>query len=542
MENQFSFYFNIGLVKIHYSFQTQNMKRIFLLFAASLSLIFLSPKTFSQQCADCRYVSPIFDSVTMETIQFGRGTRANGDTQELFMDIYQPYGDTMSNRPLAIFAFGGAFITGSRDDWYVKLVCEHLTRSGYVVAAIDYRIYDDITQMVTEIFSAFPPQQMRIFFRPMQDMRGAVQYFKADYSELGNSYRIDTSKILIGGASSGAITSLMTAYCDKDSEMAQMAGGSLAALNALGGFYSSSGFYPNYSWHAAGTFNVSGALINANWIEPGDVPVICAHGDADQVVPYKKGGFAGLTLGTFDMEGSYLVDSVARSKGVCSYLYNMEGRDHPSESMGIEYFMSVVYRMMLRMKAVISNQSFCCALNVDITPGDTLLYLPNAPVASTLTAVVTNDNGNASIQWCTMPCSVTSSTNSITVTADSTLKYVAATVSEGNCLSADLHIVYDSTQLTSLAEEIDEINFFIYPQPASSALNIVADLSKSKTKSGVIELRNVFGQKVFEQSFYSLNQQLKTTIDVSTLPAANYLLSISMRGLKVGSKRIMVTR
>lgn len=518
------------------------MKRIFLLFATSLLLVFLSPKIFGQQCSDCRFVSPIFDSVTMETIQFGRGTRANGDTQELYMDIYQPHGDTLSGRPLAIFAFGGAYVTGSRDDWYVKLVCEHLARAGYVVAAIDYRIYDDLTQMVTEIFSAFPPQQMRIFFRPMQDMRGAVQYFKADYSELGNNYRIDTSKILIGGASSGAITSLMTAYCDKDSEMAQMAGGSLAPLNALGGFYSSTGFYPNYSWHAAATFNVSGALINANWIEPGDVPVICAHGDADQVVPYKKGGFAGLTLGTFDMEGSFLVDSVARSKGVCSYLYTMEGRDHPSESMGIEYFMSVVYRMMLRMKAVIDNKSFCCALNVDITPGDTLVYLPNAPIASTLTAVVTNDGGNAALQWCTMPCSITSTTNSITVTADSTLKYVAVTASEGACLSADLHIVYDSTQLTSLTKVSDEISFSVYPQPAITSFIVTADLSNYKNKGGKIELRNAQGQKVYEQPFYVVNNQLKTTIDVSALPAANYLLSISMGGIKMGSKRIMVTR
>jgi hypothetical protein len=51
----------------------------------------------------------------------------------------------------------------------------------------------------------------------MQDMRAAVQYLKADFAELGNNYNIDTSRILIGGASSGAMTSMMTAYCDKES-------------------------------------------------------------------------------------------------------------------------------------------------------------------------------------------------------------------------------------------------------------------------------------------------------------------------------------
>lgn len=520
------------------------MKRTFLLSVVSLSLLFTASTLTAQQCSDCRYVSPIFDSVTMETIQFGRGVRANGDTQELFMDMYQPYGDTLSSRPLAIFAFGGAFVTGSRDDWYVQLICNHLAKAGYVVASIDYRIYDDITEMITEIFGSLsPPQQMRIFFRPMQDMRGAVQYLKADYSELGNNYRIDTNKILIGGASSGAITSLMTAYCDVDSEMAEMGYGSLAPLTALGGFYSTSGFYPNYSWNVAATFNVSGSIFNANWIEPGDIPVICAHGDADQVVAYKRGGFAGVTAGVFEMEGSYLVDSVARSKGVCSYLYTMEGRDHPSEDMGIEYFNSVVYRMALRMKAVISNQSFCCPLNVDITPGDTLLYLPNAPVSSTLTAVVANDNGNSQLQWCTIPCQVTSNASSITVTADSTLKYVAATVSEGNCLSADLHIVYDSTQLTSSINEPEEaFSFSVYPQPASASFTVTADLKNYKEKNGTIEISDITGKKIYAQRFHAVNQQLKTTVDVGGMSAGNYLLSIKLEEKRIGVKKIMIAK
>ena len=518
------------------------MKRIFPLLFIPVFFFCLSQKSVAQQCTDCRYISPIFDSVTMETVQFGRGTRANGDTQQLYMDIYQPFGDTVSNRPVAIFAFGGAFITGSRDDWYVKLVCEHLARSGYVTVSIDYRIYDDIQGMVAEIFGAFPTQQMRIFFRPMQDMRGAVQYMKADYSELGNNYHIDTNKILIGGASSGAITSLMTAYCDKDSEMAEMGGGSLTPLNALGGFYSSSGFYPNYSWHAAGTFNVAGALINANWIEPGDVPVICAHGDADQVVPYKKGGFAGLTLGTFDMEGSYLVDSVARAKGVCSYLYTMEGRDHPSESMGVEYFYSVVYRMALRMKAVISNQSFCCPLKVDVTPNDTLFYGVN-PTTATLNAVVTGDNGNAQVQWCTLPCHGSSTGNSLTVTVDSNWKYIAAIATEGGCSSGDLHIVYDSAyRALGISENLPPVSFSIYPQPASSQLTFEADVSNYINQSGILELKDVTGKQVYYKSVTTGNGDFKTSIDVSGFPSGAYLLQLSLNGKKAIARRIILSK
>lgn len=492
----------------------------------------------SQTCSDCRYLSPVFDSVTMETVHFGAGTRANGDTQQLYMDIYQPYGDTLSSRPVALFAFGGGFITGSRDDWYVKLVCEHLARTGYVAVSIDYRIYDNIAQMVTEIFSAFPTQQMRIFFRPMQDMRGAVQYLKADFSELGNNYRIDTNLILIGGASSGAITSLMTAYCDKASEMAEMGGGSLTPLNALGGFYSSTGFYPNYSWRVAGTFNVAGALINANWIEPGDVPVICAHGDADQVVPYKKGGFSGLTLGTFDMEGSYLVDSVARAKGVCSYLYTMEGKDHPSEDMGIEYFYSVVYRMALRMKAVISQQSFCCPLTADITPGDTLYYAPGDP-PSTLTAQLVNDNGNAQLQWCTAPCQYTGNSSTLTLTPDTALKYVMLTASEGNCHSGDLHILADSTLLLSAINEHKyQVALEVYPQPAAGGFNIKANLNG--VKNGTIEMFDLTGRRVLQQSFATPGNTLQVNVQTENLPAGSYVLTIRNEHAVVGVKPVAV--
>jgi para-nitrobenzyl esterase len=66
----------------------------------------------SQTCSDCRFITPVFDSVTVSTVKFGEGKNVDGNNQELYMDIYQPFGDTMTNRPVAIFAFGGAFVQG----------------------------------------------------------------------------------------------------------------------------------------------------------------------------------------------------------------------------------------------------------------------------------------------------------------------------------------------------------------------------------------------------------------------------------------------
>ncbi len=507
------------------------MKRIFRFLATCFFAISFITNSFSQQCSDCRYIAPIFDSITIQTVHFGSAVKINGDTQQLYMDIYEPYGDTATNRPVVMFAFGGGFVQGSKNDWYVREVCRHYTKAGYVCAAMDYRVginYLEIVQL----------QHMRIFFRPMQDYRGAVQYLKWDFAENGNNFRIDTSMIFAGGASAGAITALMMQYCDKPTEIAEM--GNISALNALGGFYSTSGFHQNYSWSCAATVNVAGALINANWIEPNDAPIMSAHGDADQVVPYGYGPLGGGALGNiFDLQGSYVVDSIARSKGVCSYLYTMEGRDHPSESMGIEYFYSIVYRIMLRMQAVRNNQSFCCPLKVDITPGDTLYYGTNT-LPTELTAVVTNDNGNSSLHWCTMPCQLSSTANSITVIPDSTLKYVAATVSEGGCLSGDLYFIFDSLFMPSAIGSIDELSFSAYPQPASNFIYVTADLGEHKNKTGAIVLTNVVGQQVYKQTFDVLNTKSQLAIDVRELPAGNYLLSILLNGLKVGTKRISV--
>lgn len=505
-----------------------------LLFA--MLCFFSSQTAFAQSCPECRYLSPMFDSVTVETVKFGQGPNAAGDMQELFMDIYQPYGDTMTNRPVAIFAFGGAFITGSRDDWYVILVCEHLARAGYVVASIDYRIYDGIDGMLGEILTG---QHMRIFFRPMQDMRAAVQYLKADFAELGNNYNIDTSRILIGGASSGGITSMMMAYCDKESEIAEMGiNGSLAPLDDLGGFNSSSGLYPSYSWQALGAFNVSGAMINADWVEAGDIPLVSAHGDADQVVPFKSGNLGGLTAGLFDLQGSYIVDSVARAKGVCSYLYNMEGKDHPSESFGIEYLKSVVYRIMLHLHPIVNGRSFCCPLNAAASVDDTIRYNP-AVSTFDVTATLANDNGNAQIQWCGIPCLVNEGTSNITLQPDTGLHYIYCIASEGACQSGQLNMVkVDPTVSIRNMVQLPSGDFTMIPHPAADVFTL--HLQGYEAGEKAISIFDLSGRLVLS---HPIGAYVKTeAINVKSLDAGSYIIRLETKGFQSQEKKLVVLK
>lgn len=56
----------------------------------------------------------------------------------LFLDIYYPIGSPEIQKPLVIWAFGGGFFQGAREDF--AAVCSDLASRGIVSATIDYRI------------------------------------------------------------------------------------------------------------------------------------------------------------------------------------------------------------------------------------------------------------------------------------------------------------------------------------------------------------------------------------------------------------------
>ena len=59
-----------------------------------------------------RYLDSLFLVEVVSDVTYGSNTNLYGSTQSLEMDIYQPQGDTLSERPLIILAHGGSFIYG----------------------------------------------------------------------------------------------------------------------------------------------------------------------------------------------------------------------------------------------------------------------------------------------------------------------------------------------------------------------------------------------------------------------------------------------
>lgn len=487
------------------------MKQNFYLFLL-FPLLFSGFSLNAQTCADCRFISPVFDSVTVETVKFGEGQNSDGQNQELFLDFYQPYGDTAATRPVIIFAFGGGFIQGSRDESYVVKACERFAQAGYVAASIDYRIGFDLLQILDPISEA-----QRVLFRAMQDMRASAQYMRYHADSMGNAWRLDTNMIMIGGASAGAITALMVEHCDKDAEFGEI--GSLSSINSLGGFYSTSGPHTSYSWESKATINIAGALVNASWVEPGDMPILSVHGDQDGVVPY-QGGNLNLGIAQLGLEGSYLVDEAADSAGVCSFLHTIVGGDHPSGSMSDAEMDAIFNQLLGRMEAVVYDRSFCCALDVEIDPNGEVPVQAGTPL--TLNSIVTGDQGNATIQWCSDPCGISSTGSSLQVTANPG-EHVFAIIREGNCQNSDFTTFTLPVGIEQPA--VDAVSYELFPNPAQDLVTL--SWEKELNTPDEIRVFNLQGQLLKE---YRPSIGTSFSLPLGSIEAGLYLVEIQKDG------------
>ena len=106
--------------------------------------------------AQTRYLDEIFDEVQVTSdVQYGTNITILPALQglppaaeALMLDIYEPVGDTETERPLFLFFHSGNFLPpmvnggtqGTRTDNTVVEICERYARMGYVTAAVSYRL------------------------------------------------------------------------------------------------------------------------------------------------------------------------------------------------------------------------------------------------------------------------------------------------------------------------------------------------------------------------------------------------------------------
>ena len=284
---------------------------------------------FTQYCGTSRYDTEVFAADTvLSTVTFGSSVDVNGNTVTLTMDIYQPAGDVVTIRPLIIWAHGGSFINGTKNDGDVTSLCHHFAKRGYVCASINYRLGIPL-----------PPTQTgatRAVYRAVQDMKAAVRFFRKD-AATSNVYKIDPAVIFAGGSSAGAFIALHLAYLDQPTELP-----SQIDTNLLGGMEGISG-NPGYPSTVNAIVNLCGALGDTAWMVPGDIPVCSMHGTVDNVVPYATSILYLFTaFPIMVVNGSHSVNEHADAIGIPNAMYTFYGQSHVPYATSLAYMDTTV--------------------------------------------------------------------------------------------------------------------------------------------------------------------------------------------------------
>ncbi len=217
-----------------------------------------------------RYIDSIFETTISEDIVY-----ATVDGQELLLNVITPQGDTETDRPLIIIANGGAFAFTDREQ--IIPVAEQFAEAGYVAVVMSYRTQGGPTSGEDFRYAAVDATH---------DMIAAVRFMKANAETFG----IDPNKVIVGGASAGAVMAASVGTTDPDDPISD----DLAAyLETVGGVYGNVGEHLDQSPAVQGVFAISGAIFGLDTIDANSAPIYAVHNELDPVAPCGSSGGSG---------------------------------------------------------------------------------------------------------------------------------------------------------------------------------------------------------------------------------------------------------
>ncbi len=280
-----------------------------------------------------RYIDEVFPEVTVTSnIQYGTNVTVipalQGQppaAQPLMLDLYEPTGDTQTNRPLILYFHTGNFLPqyvngsalGNKTDSATVAICTEFAKKGYVVASCDYRLGWNPTAATQ---SERTLQLIQAAYRGVQDSRTAVRFFRKTVAEDSNPYGVASDKIAMFGEGTGGYITLASAgisnyndiiltdagapiekffYDPGDGSSIPMVVESIHgdpnattdtyAPASSGGFQLCIANHVGYDSDFNFQMNLGGALGDLNWLDEGDVPTVSFHAPHDQFAPYNTG-------------------------------------------------------------------------------------------------------------------------------------------------------------------------------------------------------------------------------------------------------------
>lgn len=300
--------------------------------------------SLSKLSAQRRYLDPVFNSVKVtQNVVYGNNISiitGQPAPQDLIMDIYEPEGDAEANRPVILVSPTGNFLppivngapTGSIRDSANVYLCRELAKLGYVAVSFFYRLGWNPLSTVAEVRKS---TILQAAYRGVHDARTCVRFFRKSFVEDGNPYRIDTSRIIVGGIGTGGYVSAGAAFLDDYAEIQDAGNGKFIdftqtppvpyVLEARDGDVFgvkaaplNTPNYPTYSSRFIMGFNLGGACGDSIWIDKGEVPYISFHTPQDPNAPYMVGNVIVPTTGDIVIDnaaGSYTVAKIQNRFG-----------------------------------------------------------------------------------------------------------------------------------------------------------------------------------------------------------------------------------
>src|SRR5262249_43545588 len=144
-------------------------------------------------------------------VTYGSAVNLENQTITLQLDMYQPAGDTVTNRPAIVWVHGGSFCCGNRTSSEIVDEATTFAKQGYVNVSIDYRL--DSPGCSGTMSNCVPAIQ-----EAAADAQTAVRFLRTNSA----TYGVDPNRIAIGGSSAGGITALNVGFSSAEDPSARV--------------------------------------------------------------------------------------------------------------------------------------------------------------------------------------------------------------------------------------------------------------------------------------------------------------------------------